>query len=118
MLHAAIATHSAMPRRLLTLQPVAVCCGAAWLAAGCAAPDAATERSVNFLCDNGERVALRFFPQQGVGVLVRGGRTLELQQQPAASGFVYSNGTHTVRGKGEDLVIEVGRMVPLRCKVG
>lgn len=98
------------------------CCGVLLLATACASrdatPDAAAERRAQFLCDNGERVEMRFFPQQGVGVLVRGGRTLELQQQPAASGFVYSNGPNTVRGKGEELVIEVGRMLPLRCKVG
>ncbi len=76
---------------------------------------AVIERHVRFVCDNKESVELRFFPQQGVAVLVRHGRTIELQQQKAASGFVYSNGPNTVRGKGDEITVEVGRMVPLRC---
>lgn len=59
---------------------------------------------------------MRFFPAQGVGVLVHGDRTWELQQQPAAYGFLYSNGPNAVRGKGDELIVEVGRMVPLKCQ--
>ena len=49
-------------------------------------------------------------------MLVRGGRTLELQQQPSGSGFVYSNGPSTVRGKGDELTLEIGRMAPIACR--
>ena len=59
---------------------------------------------------------MRFFPRQGVAVLVRHGMPIELQQQPSGSGFVYSNGPNTVRGKGDEITIEIGRMVPLACK--
>ena len=59
---------------------------------------------------------MRFFPQQGVAVLLRGGQTTELQQQPSGSGFVYSNGPITVRGKGDDLSLEIGHMVPIACR--
>jgi membrane-bound inhibitor of C-type lysozyme len=40
---------------------------------------------------------------------------MELQQQQAASGFNYSSGPITVRGKGDDLIIENGAMAPLKC---
>ena len=43
------------------------------------------DRAVTYHCSNGESVAVRFFPAQGVATLARGGRTIELQQQPAAS---------------------------------
>lgn len=86
---------------------------------GCAAsspqPKSTGERRVQFLCTNGEEVEMRFFPAQGVGVLVRNGKPMELQQQPAGSGFLYSNGPNTVRGKGDEIIIEIGRMVPLKC---
>lgn len=59
---------------------------------------------------------MRFFPLQGVGVLVRNGKPMEMQQQPAASGFIYSNPPTTVRGKGNELTIEVGGMVPIQCQ--
>lgn len=73
------------------------------------------ETRVQYQCSTGDQVEMRFFPLQGVGVLVRHGATIELQQMPAASGFVYSNGPNTVRGKGDELVLEIGRMVPIRC---
>ena len=71
---------------------------------------------VQYACGNGENIEMRFFPVHGVGVLVRNGKTMELQQQPAASGFLYSNGPTTVRGKGNDLTLEIGRMVPIQCE--
>ena len=99
-------------RALGTAAIVAVVC------AGCAVPphgEPTGERRVSFACSNGEEVEMRFFPAQGVAVLVRNARTIELQQQPAASGFVYSNGPNTVRGKGKELTVEIGRMVPFQC---
>ncbi len=84
-----------------------------------AAPDATGEatgeRRVQFDCDRGEAIEMRFFPLQGVAVLVRNGQTSELQQQESGSGFIYSNGPTTVRGKGDALTVEIGRMVPLHC---
>ena len=74
------------------------------------------DREVGFNCSNGPDLSVRFFPAQGVAVLVRNGETMELQQQPSGSGFVYSNGPTTIRGKGDDLTVEIGRMVPLQCK--
>ena len=74
------------------------------------------ETRATYQCDDGNSVEMRFFPLQGVGVLVRPGQPMELQQVPAASGFRYSNGPHTVRGKGSELIIEIGRMAPIRCE--
>lgn len=70
---------------------------------------------VIYNCAHDEQVEMRFFPQQGVAVMVRRGDTIELQQQRSASGFIYSNGPNTVRGKGTDLQIEIGRMMPIQC---
>ncbi len=90
------------------------------LAAGCVGPspqgEATGERRVRFACANGEEIEMRFFPLQGVGVLVRHGQPVELQQMPSASGFLYSNGPITVRGKGDDLRMEIGRMAPIACR--
>lgn len=90
------------------------------LLTACAAPapqgEPTGERRVQYRCSQGETVEVRYFPLQGVAVLVRQGKPMELQQQPVASGFLYSSGPHAVRGKGDDIQIEVGRMVPLACK--
>lgn len=71
---------------------------------------------MQFNCNTNETIEMRFFPLQGVGVLVRNGNTMELQQQPTASGFSYTNGPTTVRGKGDELIVEIGRMAPIRCE--
>lgn len=81
-----------------------------------AACSSESERRVRFACDNGEEVEMHFMPQKGIGVLLRNGETKELKQQPAASGFQYSSGHFSVRGKGDELIVEVGKMVPLKCK--
>jgi membrane-bound inhibitor of C-type lysozyme len=73
-----------------------------------------TERRVKFACDNGEDVEVHFKPP-GLAVLLRNGETKELQQQPAASGFLYSKGHFSIRGKGDELHVEVGKMTPLEC---
>lgn len=56
-------------------------------------------------CDNGETRELRFFPEQGVAVLVVDGATTELQMEPAASGIRYAGFGTEVRGKGSDYTI-------------
>lgn len=87
---------------------------------GCSAPahpgEPTGERRVRYVCGNGEEVEMRFFLLQGVGVLVHRGKPMELQQQPTASGFLYSNGSNTVSGKETELIIEVGGMVPIQCQ--
>lgn len=102
--------------RATLLALVALACALA----ACTAPPERVEhntmRRVHFACDNGEDIEMRFFPAEGVAVLVRGGHTMELQQQPSASGFVYSNGPNTVRGKGDALRVEIGRRVPIHCQ--
>lgn len=77
---------------------------------------ASEAREVAFGCDNGESVSVRFFPEQGVAVLQRHGTNIELNQQPAASGFWYSNGPNSIRGQGDRLTLEIGRMMPIQCQ--
>ena len=73
-------------------------------------------QEVAFTCANGETLSVRFFTTQGIAALVRHGKTIELQQQLSGSGFIYSNGPNTIRGKGDDLTVEIGRMAPIQCK--
>lgn len=69
-----------------------------------------------FACDNDETIEVRFFPDQGIAVLVRGGQNVELNGEPVASGFRYSNGQTTIEGKGDELKMMVGMMAPTNCK--
>jgi membrane-bound inhibitor of C-type lysozyme len=78
-------------------------------------PPAQADRNVSFTCTNGESISVVFSPANSTAVLVRNGENIELEQQPSGSGFMYSNGPNTIRGKGNDLTVEIGRMVPLQC---
>lgn len=90
---------------------------AATLLCACsAAPPASADLDVAFTCSQGESISVRFSPAHGTAVLMRHGERVELQEQPSGSGFIYSNGPTTIRGKGDDLSIEIGRMAPIECK--
>lgn len=79
-------------------------------------PAGPSEIRTNFACDNGERLSLRRFPQQGIAVLERGGQSSELNRQPAPKGFHYSNGQTSVRGNGHTITVTVGMMAPMQCR--
>jgi membrane-bound inhibitor of C-type lysozyme len=72
--------------------------------------------STRYACENGERIEVRFFPKQDRATLIRQGKNIELEQQISASGFIYSNGPTTLQGKGDEIMVEIGRMAPLVCK--
>jgi hypothetical protein len=78
---------------------------------------APAETRVAYSCSNGEQVAVRFFPQQGIGVLERGGQNVELQQQASPPGFLYV-GPQTVLRVSEDrlrVTMTIGNMVATNC---
>lgn len=88
--------------------------------AGCAATTPSDESDdvieVAFNCDRGEQVTVQFHPSRELAVLIRNGEHIELPQQRSGSGFIYGNGPNTIRGKGDELTLEIGRMVPIQCK--
>jgi membrane-bound inhibitor of C-type lysozyme len=78
--------------------------------------DASAERrEVVFACQNGEEVVVRFLTTQGTAELVRSASTTELRQEPTASGFAYQNGPVAIRGDGDTLTMNIGRMKPVQC---
>ncbi len=88
-----------------------------WIASACAsAPPETGGREVAFACGNGESISVRFLAAEERAVLLRHGTRIELQQQPSGSGFIYSNGPNTIRGKGDQLTVEIGRMAPIECR--
>lgn len=73
-------------------------------------------KEVPYSCDRGEEVQVRFFSNQGLATLLRNGQTFELKREPSGSGFHYSNGPLSIRGKATDLTVLIGRMAPIKCK--
>ena len=85
-------------------------------AAAAAGVPATKQSRTTFACDNDETIEVRFFPDQGIAVLVRGGKNTELNGEPVASGFKYTNGQTTIQGKGDELTLNVGMMAGTKCK--
>lgn len=74
------------------------------------------ERRVELSCRDGQQTVMRFYEAQGVADLIRAGRTIRLKQQTSGSGFVYSDGRNTVRGRGRDVTLELDGTEPIRCR--
>mgnify|MGYP006193166457 FL=1 len=70
---------------------------------------------VPYTCANGEKLEVRYFASQGVAVLVRGGRTQELQEMRTASGTAYEGEGVKLRGKGRELVVDIPGTAPFTC---
>ncbi len=97
----------------------------AGLLAACSTPEAPlprpmpipAEMQVSYRCDNGETVQMRFFPQQGIGVLVRGGQNQELQGTATPPGFTYSGGQTSLRVSENRLQMQmtIGMMASTTC---
>lgn len=83
-------------------------------ASSVAAP--AEVRNVAFQCTNGEALSVRFYVGEERAILIRNGQEIAMKQQPSGSGFIYSNGPNTIRGKGQDLTVEIGRRAPMECQ--
>ena len=81
-------------------------------------PPSPAEMRVSYACDNGESVDVRYFPQQGIGVLIRGGQNVELQAASTPPGFTYSSGQTTLRVAPDRLsmTMNVGMMATATCK--
>ena len=87
------------------------------IAAAAAAADmpVTPEDRLKLVCDNDEKLVVRFFPEQGIAVLVRADQNIELNKEPADSGVRYSNGTTTLTGEGNDYTVQIGMMTPMQC---
>lgn len=74
------------------------------------------ERVVELSCRDGQQVLMRFYEGRGAADLTRQGRTIRLEQQTSGSGFVYSDGRNTVRGRGRDVTLELDGTGRIRCR--
>lgn len=85
-----------------------------FLGSACTAIDTSSY-TVEFDCERLGKVNVTFDDKQESAIVLLRGDNLVLLQQPAASGFYYSNGKTSIRGKGQVLTIEIGRMAPIQC---
>lgn len=64
-------------------------------------------------CDRGGKVTVVF--NEGSATLTRNNELHTLPQAPTGSGFLYTNAKISIRGKGDTLHLEIGRMAPITC---
>lgn len=69
--------------------------------------------TVTYHCQRGESIDVLF--TSSAAILTRNSEQHTLAQQPTGSGFLYSNGKISIRGKGDNIILEIGRMAPLDC---
>lgn len=78
-------------------------------------PGESRAADIKYACDDGTALTVTF-SETTADVTLADGVKVSLPQQPAASGFWYSNGRYELRGKGEELQFAIGRMAPVTCR--
>ena len=83
--------------------------------AGCAttAGDPA-ERRVEYACNYGPKLTVVYAPS--VARIESADGVVTLQQRPSGSGFWYESGTHSLRGKGDEITYVDRQMAPKVCR--
>ncbi|MDU0354485.1 MliC family protein [Paraglaciecola aquimarina] len=70
---------------------------------------------VTFACERGKSIVVRFSLNSELAMLFDNNQVAELTQKPSASGYFYTNNKISIRGKGDALQLEIGRMAALKC---
>ncbi|QSX33543.1 MliC family protein [Shewanella avicenniae] len=71
--------------------------------------------TVNFLCKNDTALQVKFNNQQQYAEIHYQGETIQLAQQPSASGFYYANAQQQLRGKGKSLTLQLNPAQQIQC---
>lgn len=109
-----------------------ICVVSSIIAACASKPEVA--KSVHYQCDRGTNFSVTFIekgftkirggrnsiPRYEVknvaaDILLADGTLMKLPVQETGSGFMYSNGRYTLRGKGNEAMWSVGKMAAERC---
>lgn len=99
-------------KTVLLSMAVASFATAALVAAGTA--DAKAPIKATYTCDGGQTLKVVF---EGDSALVtsKSGKPMALKQGMAADGFLYSDGKHSLRGRGNNATWTSGDYKPINC---
>ncbi|PHR85378.1 MAG: hypothetical protein COA59_03235 [Colwellia sp.] len=81
-------------------------------------------RSVKYTCNRATKLSINFTSKnkenhKHIAIINGyGEQAIILPSKKTTSGFLYSNGKYTLRGKGEQATWTVGRMADFQCSVG
>lgn len=73
--------------------------------------------TVQYLCQQGDSFAVQYYHHGAEAVLIQSEQQTVLNREPTASGFAYGNGgTVTLRGKGDEVQLIIGRKAAVTCR--
>jgi membrane-bound inhibitor of C-type lysozyme len=96
----------------MTVRLAATC--ALGLLAGCATMRE-PPRTVSYACERGPMLRIEYRGESAL-IVSPHSRGVVMRQRASASGFFYASATHSIRGKGEELIFAIGRMAPITCR--
>ena len=80
------------------------------------------QKLIDYTCDNYANITVSFTSvgnnNDRVNIVIintPNAQPITLAGQTVDSGFLYSNGKYTLRGKGSDVQWTVGKMMPIKC---
>tara|TARA_B110000908_G_C10260359_1_gene458758 strand:- start:3981 stop:4364 length:384 start_codon:yes stop_codon:yes gene_type:complete len=82
------------------------------------------KKVIDYHCDNNKEISVSYTSinkkntQKDIAIInSQGNQPIILAAKQVASGFLYTNGKYTLRGKGNDVQWTIGRMMPIKCTV-
>lgn len=72
---------------------------------------------VLYTCERGGETLVHFYKQKDIAMLIHNKDIIELKREASASGFFYTNYKTSIRGKGNEMSLLIGRMAPIKCYI-
>jgi membrane-bound inhibitor of C-type lysozyme len=81
-------------------------------------------KNIKYTCDRGTQLSVNFTTtnndsNRNIAIINGfGSKAIILPNKTVASGFLYTNGKYSLRGKEKQATWSVGRMTPFHCSIG
>lgn len=82
------------------------------LAQGAAVP----KGEISYVCANGDMFKVRFAPADDTATFMRRGEIMDMQRQPAQTGFRFASGNTSIVGTADQIILAVPGFPPLSCQ--
>jgi membrane-bound inhibitor of C-type lysozyme len=83
--------------------------------AACATAPEEGERRIAYSCDRGPPVTVVYAGETARIESSDGSAPIVLQRRKSGSGLWYESPTRTIRSKGDEMFLTIGRMAPMTC---
>jgi membrane-bound inhibitor of C-type lysozyme len=83
--------------------------------AAAASPASAKPIKATYTCAGGQKLYVVFQGNQATVTTAKSGKAIVMPQGMAADGFLYTDGSHSLRGRGDNATWTTGGSKPLDC---